>query len=193
MTPADLERFEEDIAAEFNAGKIRAPVHLSSGNEDDLIRIFKKVAPLDWVCCSWRSHLHCLLKGVPAAEVKAEIMAGRSIALCFPKHRVISSAIVGGILPIAVGLAEAMKRSGQAAWVHAFLGDMTALGGMAHECMTYAGRHDLPIQFVIEDNGLSVCTPTQETWGGASALVNVIRYRYASKWPHSGAGTRVQF
>ena len=50
------------------------------------------------------------VKGVPPAEVKAEIMAGRSISLCFPKHRILSSAIVTGVLPIALGTALAAAR-----------------------------------------------------------------------------------
>ena len=95
MTPEDLIAFETDIAETFNAGKIRAPVHLYSGNETQMIEVFRNVKPADWVFCSWRSHYQCLLKGVPREKVKAEILAGRSISLCFPEHRVVSSAIVG--------------------------------------------------------------------------------------------------
>ena len=97
----------------FNAAKIRAPVHLYSGNEAQMIEIFRDVKPEDWVMCSWRSHYQCLLKGVPRDQVKAEILAGRSISLCFPEYRVVSSAIVGGILPIAVGMALGIKRRGE--------------------------------------------------------------------------------
>ena len=126
MTPEELIAFESDIAAIFNAGKIRAPVHLYSGNESQMIEIFREVKPEDWVFCSWRSHYQCLLKGVPPEEVKAEILAGRSISLCFPKYRVVSSAIVTGVLPIAVGAAMGIKRRGEKARVHCFVGEMTA-------------------------------------------------------------------
>src|SRR5262252_6831964 len=95
-----LRAFEEEIAQEFAAGNIRAPVHLAAGNETALIEIFERVKPDDWVLCSWRSHYHALLKGVPRHEVKAAIMAGHSISLCFPQYKVLSSAIVGGIAPI---------------------------------------------------------------------------------------------
>ena len=125
MTPEDLIAFETEIADIFNAGKIRAPVHLYSGNEAQMIEIFRDVKPEDWVFCSWRSHYQCLLKGVPREEVKAEILAGRSISLCFPKYRVVSSAIVTGVLPIAVGTAMGIKRRGEKARVHCFVGDMT--------------------------------------------------------------------
>ena len=111
-TKEELIAFEDEIAALFNAGKIRAPVHLYSGNEDEIIDAFRPIRAQDWVFCSWRSHYQCLLKGVPKELVRDEILAGRSISLCFPGHRIYSSAIVGGVLPIAVG--AAMSSSGAA-------------------------------------------------------------------------------
>src|SRR5437868_6423933 len=105
MKKEELIAFEEEIAALFNAGKIRAPVHLYFGNEDQIIQIFQPIRRQDWVFCSWRSHYQCLLKGVPKELVREEILAGHSISLCFPTHRIYSSAIVGGVLPIAVGAA----------------------------------------------------------------------------------------
>lgn len=197
MRADQLIAFEQDIAEEFNAGTIRAPIHLSGGNEEQLIAIFKEIRPQDWIACSWRAHYHCLLKGVPPDELKAEIMAGRSMTLCFPAHRIISSAIVGGVLPIATGIAMGIKRRGEDARVWAFVGDMTALGGMYHECSLYAFSHQLPITFVIEDNYLSVCTDTREAWGtGAKAIAGKHfnrYYEYKLGWPHSGAGKRVNF
>jgi TPP-dependent pyruvate/acetoin dehydrogenase alpha subunit len=210
MTEAELIAFEEDIAAEFNAGKIHAPVHLYSGGERELIEIFKDIRPQDWVLCSWRSHYQCLLKGVPAAELKAKIMAGSSIALNFPRYRIVSSAIIGGVLPIAVGLGMAIKRTLNAkeTKVHVFLGDMTSETGIAHECMKYVENFNLPVYFHVEDNNLSVCTNTRKSWGLAnewdefdieaqhkaifSDHVTYFRYK-AEKYPHAGSGTRVQF
>ncbi len=113
MTPADLIAFEADVAERFNRAEVPYPVHLSGGNEQQLIDYFAThydAARGDWVCTYWRSHYHCLLAGVPPDEVLAAILAGRSITLCFPKYRVISSAIVGGILPIAVGIAVGIRR-----------------------------------------------------------------------------------
>ena len=191
-------QFEQEIAALFVAKQIRTIIHLYSGGEEDMIRIFKDINPQDWVMCSWRSHYQCLLKGVPKDELKAEIVAGRSIALCFPEYRILSSGIVGGILPIATGIALGLKRSGEDAKVHCFMGDMTAETGIAHECIKYACGHDLPIQFHLEDNGLSVCTDTRESWGLVTPTVTsnpkVDYFRYTpGRYPHAGAGQRVQF
>ena len=192
-TPEELIAFEDDLAAEFEAGNIAAPLHLSGGNEKQLINIFEKVDKNDWVLCSWRSHYHCLLKGVPSAEVKSACKRGRSIALCFPEYKILSSAIVGGICPIAVGLAWAIKRRGTDEKVHAFLGDMTAMSGIAHECVRYCKGHDLPVHWVVEDNGLSVCTDTRETWGRSLAKIVVDRYEYKMTRPHVGIGAWVKF
>lgn len=196
MTAEELIAFEADIAAEFNNGHIRAPVHLDGGNEQQLIEIFRDVGPDDWVLTSWRSHYKALLKGIPPEKVKAEIMAGRSIALCFPEHRFLSSAIVGGILPIATGIALSIKRRGGNEHVWVFCGDMTARTGTYHECWHYARGQVLPITFVIEDNGLSVCTDTKNVWDGGDPEPSWPRTRYFDyklPWPHSGSGQRVQF
>ena len=199
MTAEELISFETEIAEAFNAAKIRAPVHLYSGNETQMIEVFREIKPEDWVMCSWRSHYQCLLKGVPRDRLKADILAGRSMSLCFPEYRVVSSAIVGGILPMAVGVALGLKRLGSTARVHCFMGEMTAETGMAHESIKYSANFQLPIRFIVEDNGKSVCTDTRETWSqpvltweGAKHPL-VVYYKYQTKYPHAGAGARVQF
>lgn len=199
MNKEQLIAFEDEVARRFNAAEIRAPVHLYSNNEEQLIKIFETVQQNDWVFCSWRSHYQCLLKGVPEDAVMAEIMAGRSISLCFPEYKIYSSAIVGGILPISVGVAMSIKRNNGTNKVYCFMGEMTAETGIAHESIKYSQRHDLPIQFIIEDNGKSVVTDTRKTWNTEKLLFDeiddpkIIHYRYENKYPHAGAGKRVQF
>lgn len=199
MTKEELIEFEEEIAALFNAGKIRAPVHLYYGNEEPIIQIFRAIRTQDWVFCSWRSHYQCLLKGVPKDRVREEIVAGRSISLCFPEQRVFSSAIVGGVLPIAVGAAMSIQQRGEDAKVYCFMGDMTAETGIAHESIKYSRNHRLPIHFIVEDNAKSVCSDTRETWSQPRLSYEDVNdayisyYRYETKYPHAGAGVRVQF
>ncbi len=208
-TPADLIKFEDDICDLFAQRKIRAPVHLDNGNEAQLIKVFENfVDDDDWVCGSWRQHLKTLLKGVPPEELKQAIIDGKSISLCFPKHRVISSAIVGGIQPIAVGLAMGIKKRSEKHKVVCFLGDMTAETGIFHECLKYSINHELPILFVIECNHKSVCTSTLPTWNmrqytygggkelGSGVFANsdkVLWFEYQSRFPHAGTGERIQF
>jgi TPP-dependent pyruvate/acetoin dehydrogenase alpha subunit len=198
-TKEELTAFEEDIASCFNASQIRAPIHLYYGNEEHLIRIFKDIREDDWVLCSWRSHYQCLLKGVPAARLKEEILMGRSISLCFPEQRIFSSAIVTGVLPIAVGLGLSIRKKKANNRVFCFMGDMTSETGSAHECIKYCTKHDLPVHFVVEDNGKSVCTDTRSVWNTSTLTYQeashprVTYYQYESKYPHAGAGQRVQF
>lgn len=191
--------FEKDVAARYERGEIRAPVHLDGGNEDQLIKIFAKIRPADYVCGAWRQHYHCLLKGVPSEELLAEILAGRSISLQFPKYRVYSSAIAGGIVPIALGIALGIKAQAKDAQekVWCFVGDMTASMGCFAEAVVYATGHKLSIEFVIEDNARSVYTPTQHVWGDKQKLEldtsPVTCYGYVPTWPHSGVGRRIEF
>lgn len=200
MTEEGLRAFTTRIADYFNAARIRAPVHLDDGNEASLIRYFQGVGPNDWICCSWRAHYKCLLRGVPPEELEREILAGHSISLCFPKYRVLSSAMVGGNLPIALGIAAGIKRASRDEHVHAFLGDMTATTGQFHECLAYAQNFDLPITFVVENNRKSVCTETYAVWNLKSEddifvrkQSKVYRFEYESRYPHAGAGQRVNF
>lgn len=199
LTAEELIAFEKDIADCFNRGEIKAPIHLDGGNEEQLIEVFKGVYPDDWVCGSWRMHSKCLLHGVPPEILKRDIIAGHSITLCYPERRIVSSAIVGGILPIALGLAWSIKRNGGKNQVFCFLGDMTAHTGMFEECRKYASGFGLPISWIVEDNGKSVCTDTPKVWGEnrfgpVDDVVNRHRFfLYELPWPHSGAGVRVNF
>ena len=156
MNKKYLIEFENDIAKTFNEGKIRSPIHLYSNNEDFLIKFFKRIKKNDWVFCSWRSHYQCLLKGVPPKKLKKEIMNGKSISLCFPEHKIYSSAIVGGILPVSLGLALSLKRKNSKNKVYCFIGDMTSETGIAHETIKYSINKKLPIHFIVEDNSKSL-------------------------------------
>lgn len=191
MTADELRAFEREVADAFEAGKIRAPIHLSGGNEDQLIEIFREIKREDWVFSTWRSHYHALLHGVPRELVMAEIIAGRSLMLHFPERHFFTSAIVGGILPIACGVAAA----GATVWC--FVGDMTASIGAFGDAYKFARIRDLPITFVIEDNGLSTNTPTQCAWGGWVADYvdpwKTRSYRYERTYPHVGSGKYVAF
>ena len=178
MTPADLIAFEADIAREFDAGHIHAPVHLSGGNEAQLIDIFREVKPTDWVCSTHRSHYHALLKGIQPAEVKRQIMAGKSMFISSPEHRFISSAIVGGMLPIACGLAYA----GERVWV--FIGDMCASTGAFQDAVKFADHRNLDLHLVIEDNFLSTNTPTDAAWGPLKSTVDTRCYEYDRTYAH---------
>ena len=192
MDKQDLIAFTEEIAACFEAGEIRAPVHLHGGSEEPLIEIFKDVKPEDWVFSTHRSHYHALLKGVPPELVKAEILAGRSMHLNFKDHRFFTSAIVGGCLPIALGVAMGIKRRGGSERVWCFVGDMGSRTGIYHEVERYATGHNVPLLLVEENNWASVNTPTNDVWGwnGHSQQRD---FSYLRTYPHAGTGVKATF
>jgi len=195
LTKQDLINFEKDILKEYEAGKIRGSVHLSGGNEEELIKIFENIKKNDWVFSNHRSHYHALLKTRNPKWVKQEIMNGNSIHINSAEHNFFTSAIVGGQIPIALGVALGLKLMGNTDRVWCFLGDMASAMGIYKECFKYATGHNLRITFVEEDNGLGVNTPTAEVWGNED-LINeckVETYWYKRKYPHHGIGKWIMF
>lgn len=202
-TEKDLQDFETEIGNCFKQKQILAPIHLYDGNEKEMLDIFSLIQPDDWVCCTWRSHYQCLLKGVPKKIIKNDILNGRSIALCYPEYKIFSSAIVSGVLPIANGIAMGIKQRNLTNHVWCFVGDMTSETGCFHENWKYSYSHNFPITWIIEDNNLSVCTDTRKTWNLSELTYEsyysqmkeskIIHYKYSSKYPHAGAGERITF
>ena len=183
-------KFEEGITDLYKEGKIPYPIHLSGGNEKQLSEIFRFFEKGDWVFTTYRSHYHWLLSGRDSKELKNKIVNTGSMNIYDDKF--FTSAIVGGHVPIAVGTALALKMKGSSDKVWCFMGDMAATTGIVKESIRYAEGFELPITFVIEDNGLSVNTPTETVWG--DGIENkVITYDYKRNYPHSGTGEYVLF
>jgi pyruvate dehydrogenase E1 component alpha subunit len=194
ITKEELISFERKIADKWEAGKIRGPIHLSGGNEEQLIKISTRMKPQDWVFSTWRSHYHALVKGISPEWLENEISEGRSITIVNKEEKFYSSAIVGGTIPIAVGVAMSNKKLGNDEHVWCFVGDMAFETGGFMENYKYAKNFNLPITFVVEDNGVSTNTPTVETWKIKSEVPNdVIWYEYEKQWPHYGTGKWVIF
>lgn len=208
VTKQELIDFEKNIGDIFNEGKIKAPIHLYSGNEDAIIEVFKDIdIKNDWVCCTWRNHYQGLLKGIPKDILKQNILNGRSMVATIPEYKFICSSIVGGIPPIATGIAFSIKLQNKNNKVWCWVGDMSAETGSFHEAYKFALNYDLPITFIIEDNKKSVCTPTETVWKRDLPYFiekkynkeilkqkKLYYYQYNNvKYPHAGAGVRVQF
>jgi TPP-dependent pyruvate/acetoin dehydrogenase alpha subunit len=194
MNKKNLIDFEKRVQSAYEAGKIKAPVHLSGNNEDMLIDIFKKIEPNDWVFSSWRNHYHALLHGFDEEKLFNLILEGRSMGINSIEDRFYSSSIVGGSLPIALGVAQSIKLKNEKTKVWCFIGDMTFETGTFHECYKYSRNFNLPIEFVVEDNNMSTNTPTDLTWNKKSEIPNdVFYYQYERNFPHHGTGNWVLF
>jgi pyruvate dehydrogenase E1 component alpha subunit len=168
--------------------------HLSGGNEEELIEIFKEINPEDWVFSTHRSHYHSLLKGMPTHKLISEVIRGKSMHMYDADLKLFTSSIVGGVLPIALGVALTNKLNNKKEMVWVFVGDMCSRMGIFYECVNYAVGHDLPIIFIVEDNGYCINSKTDELWGiNKPEKSKTFTYKYERKYPHSGTGEFVDF
>lgn len=202
LTKDDIIKFEQEIAEIFATGAIRAPVHLRAGREDELIRIFREenIGDDDYVFGFWDSHELALLKGVPRDMVKQAIVEGKSISLCFPEYNVLCSGIVGSLMGTATGVAWALKNQNKKGRAFLFCGEMSSETGIFFEAVKYAYNFDLPVKFIVCDNGVSVMTNTREVWGspdpwfkGTKYEAKIIYFKYVNGYPHSGLGKLIKF
>ncbi len=155
-------RFEEKSAELYTEMKIRGFLHLYIGEEAVATGIIDAIEPDDGVVATYREHCHAILKGVPPEKVMAELygkMEGCSLGRggsmhLFDKEKNFYGgyAIVGGGLPLAVGIALADKRMGRDRVTVCFFGDGAVAEGEFHESMNLAQLWELPVLFVCENN-----------------------------------------
>jgi len=194
ITPEELIDFETKVKDAYEAGDVKGPIHLAKNNETQLIEIFQYIDKDDWVFVPWRNHYQALLHGVDETKLFESVCNGNSMHTNNVKPNFYSSSIVGGIIPLAVGAAMALKRKNSDKRVWCFVGDMTMETGIFHEAYKYAKNFDLPLNWVIEDNNLSVHTPTDMAWKYKQDVPDdVIYFEYEMGYPHHGTGKWVNF
>lgn len=188
----DLIAFEARIAARFDDGELPYLVHLSGGNEDQLIGIFKEIDAGDYVFSTHRNHYHYLLHGGRPEELERKILAGKSMFVFDRRMNFFSSSIVAATPAIAAGVAWALKREGSRRKVWCFVGDGAEDEGHFYEAVRYVDGWKLPCEFVIEDNDRNVKASKRERRGNDDGFTwppCVRRYEYKSTFPHSGTET----
>ena len=194
ITKQELLDFESRIKDVYENGKIKGPIHLSKNNEEQLIEIFQYISKDDWVFTPWRNHYQALLHGVDSKKLYKSILRGNSMHTNNISPNFYSSSIVGGIIPLALGAAMALKRKSSDKKVWCFVGDMTMETGIFHEAYKYGKNFDLPLCWVVEDNDISVNTPTDMAWKQKQEVPDdVIYYKYKLGYPHHGTGKWVNF
>ena len=200
----ELIDFEIQVADMFKSGWLRCPIHLSGGNEIELIEIFSMIEDKDYVFATHRNHYHYLLKGGnPEALIdemrglKSGVCSGnaRSMNVCDPEIRFYTSAIVSGNCAIAAGVALGIKRAGGSEKVYCFLGDGAEDSGHYMEAVRFAAGRDLPIVFIVEDNNYSTDSTKDDRWENSKAICvkKIQRYEYERVYPHVGIGEHVTF
>ena len=173
-----VRRFEEKCAELYTREKIRGFLHLYIGEEAVAAGSVPVLGPDDSVVGTYREHGQALVRGVPATTVMAEMFGkvegcargrGGSMHIFDAGTRFFGgNAIVGGGLPIAVGLALAARREGSAhrgsdgtRVTACYFGDGAAAEGEFHESMNLAALWDLPVLFCCENNFYAMGTPIE--------------------------------
>jgi pyruvate dehydrogenase E1 component alpha subunit len=157
-----IRRFEEKCAELYSREKIRGFLHLYIGEEANAVGVMQALDDDDAVVATYREHGHALARGLPAGAVMAEMFGkatgcsrgrGGSMHLFDIGRRFYGgNAIVGGGLPLAVGLALADKMRGLPRVTCCFFGEGAAAEGEFHESLNLAALWQLPVLFVCENN-----------------------------------------
>lgn len=160
--------FEEKCAELYSAEKIRGFLHLYIGEEANAVGLMQALAPDDAIVATYREHGLALARGLDPGAVMAEMYGkasgssrgrGGSMHICDAAHRFYGGfAIVGGGLPLAVGLALADKMQGRARITCCLFGEGAAAEGEFHESLNLAALWKLPVLFVCENNGYAMGT-----------------------------------
>lgn len=157
-----IRRFEEKCVELYSVGKIRGFLHLYIGEEAVAVGAMQAFKPEDRIVSTYREHGHALARGVPMNQLMAEMYGkangcsrgrGGSMHLFDISRRFYGGyAIVGGGLPIAVGLALADKMQNLSSITACFFGDGAVAEGEFHESMNLAALWRLPVLFICENN-----------------------------------------
>ena len=170
--------FEKRAQDLFLEGLIKGTSHLALGQEAVAAGFAAALRPEDLVYCTYRGHVHTLLRGAPMGALMAELM-GRANGICGGKggsmhltdvsHGAMGSyAIVGAHMPIAAGAAWAAQERGTGQVVVCFFGDGTTNIGAFHEALNLAVVWQLPVVYVCENNLYMEYTPI----GAVTAVAN---------------------
>jgi pyruvate dehydrogenase E1 component alpha subunit len=190
-----IRRFEERCVELYSATRIRGFLHLYIGEEAVAAGIMPALIQEDAVVATYREHGHALARGLPAAVIMAEMFGkvegcsrgrGGSMHLFdVPRRFYGGNAIVGGALPLAVGLALADKLAGRARVTACFFGEGAVAEGEFHESMNLAALWDLPVLFCCENNLYAMGTALGRSESETDLALKAAAYEMPA-WPVDG-------
>ena len=190
-----IRRFEEKCVQLYSAGEIRGFVHLYIGEEAVAVGVNQALRPDDNIVSTYREHGHALVRGIPVEAVMAEMYGkttgcsrgrGGSMHLFDVAHRFYGgNAIVGGGLPLALGLALADKLRGDRRVTACYFGDGAVAEGEFHECLNLASLWDLPVLFCCENNGYAMGTALEREHAQTDLALQAGTYGITA-WPVDG-------
>ncbi|GAA3932366.1 pyruvate dehydrogenase (acetyl-transferring) E1 component subunit alpha [Actinomadura viridis] len=190
-----IRRFEERCVELYSAAKIRGFLHLYIGEEAVAAGTLRALTAEDAVVSTYREHGHALARGVPAEAIMAEMYGratgcsggrGGSMHLFDAARRFYGGhAIVGGGLPVAVGLALADRMRGLDRVTACVFGDGAMAEGAFHECVNLAALWRLPVLFVCENNRYAMGTALAREHAQTDLALRASSYGVAS-WAVDG-------
>jgi len=190
-----IRRFEEKCVELYSAGKIRGFLHLCIGQEAVAAGVLSLLEPDDAVVATYREHGHALARGIPAQSILAEMYGklegccrgrGGSMHLFDARTRFYGgNAIVGGGLPLAVGLALADKLQGRPRVTVCFFGEGAVAEGEFHESLNLAALWKLPVLFCCENNLYAMGTALARSEAETDLAVKAASYELPA-WPVDG-------
>ncbi|MBI2166566.1 MAG: pyruvate dehydrogenase (acetyl-transferring) E1 component subunit alpha [Chloroflexi bacterium] len=187
-----IRRFEEKSAQMYMLGKIRGFLHLYIGEEAIAVGSIPVLQPEDYVVTHYRDHGHALARGIAPKVVMAELFGkvtgsskgkGGSMHLFDRRLNFMGGyAIVGGQLPVAVGLALASKLRAEKSVALCFFGDGALNQGEFHESMNLASLWKLPVLFFLENNLYGMGSHIDRTFAGGREVHRAAdHYRMAAR------------
>jgi pyruvate dehydrogenase E1 component alpha subunit len=170
-TMRTIRDFEERLHIEFAKGDIPGFVHLYAGEEACATGIMMHLTDIDRIASTHRGHGHCIAKGVDVHEMMAEIY-GKATGSCrgkggsmhiadLSKGMMGANGILGAGAPLICGAALASKFRGDRGVGVTFFGDGAANQGTVLESMNLAAVWNLPVLFVVENNGYAEATSVE--------------------------------
>ena len=187
--------FEERCVELYSAEKIRGFLHVAVGEEAVAAGVIRTLADVDAVVSTYREHGHALARGLSMESVMAEMFGkvtgcsrgrGGSMHLFDVSRRFYGgNAIVGGGLPLAIGLALADKMQGRPGVTVCFFGDGALAEGEFHESVNLAALWHLPVLFACENNLYAMGTALSKTHAQTDLALRAASYGIAS-WAVDG-------
>ncbi len=171
-----IREFEERLHKEFATGKIAGFVHLYAGEEASAVGVCQQLSDVDYVASTHRGHGHSIAKGCDVKGMMKEVY-GRGDGLCggkggsmhiadLDKGMLGANGIVGGGPPLTCGAALTAKTLGTGGLGVTFFGDGGFNQGTTLESFNFASVNNLPVLFVLEDNGYAESTSSSWSMGG---------------------------
>ncbi|HEY7556316.1 MAG TPA: pyruvate dehydrogenase (acetyl-transferring) E1 component subunit alpha [Candidatus Binatia bacterium] len=190
-----IRRLEEKCAELYTATKIRGFLHLYIGEEAVAVGAMQALEPQDAIVATYREHGHALARGVSADSIMAEMYGklegcsrgrGGSMHLFDAATRFYGgNAIVGGGLPLAVGLALADKLAGRAQVTACFFGEGAVAEGEFHESLNLAALWNLPVLFCCENNLYAMGTALSRSESETDISLKAASFEMPA-WPVDG-------